>query len=264
MDEQRLGGALRTLRVRARRTQQEVAVAGGVSRGTVSRVERGHLRSVSVAAVMAVASALDARVDFDLRWRGGQLDRLLDARHAALQQEVMRRLMRAPGWVVVPEVSYSISGERGAIDLLAWHAEHGALLVIEIKSQIVDLQDLLRTMDQRRRLAPAIARGRGWPGRAVSTWVAVEDTDANRRRARRHADLLAAAFPAAGPVVRGWLRAPAQPIQALSFVAIAHLGSRTRPLGSPERVRRPRPAMLRAAGRQSPGQIGADGRADPA
>lgn len=196
---------------------------------------------------MAVASALDARIDFDLRWRGGQLDRLLDARHAALQQEVVRRLTRAPGWLAAPEVSYSISGERGAIDLLAWHAGSGALLVIEIKSQIVDLQDLLCTMDQRRRLAPAIARGRGWQGRAVSTWVAVEDTDANRRRARRHADLLAAAFPATGSVVRGWLRAPVKPIQALSFVAIAHPGSRTRPLGTPERVRKPRPPAIRAA-----------------
>jgi transcriptional regulator with XRE-family HTH domain len=223
-----------------------VASDGGVSRGTVSRIERGHLRSMSVAAVMAVASALDARIDFDLRWRGGQLDRLLDARHAALQQEVLRRLTRAPGWLAAPEVSYSISGERGAIDLLAWHAGYGALLVIEIKSQIVDLQDLLRTMDQRRRLAPAIARGRGWQARAVSTWVAVEDTDANRRRARRHADLLAAAFPATGPVVRGWLRAPIKPIQALSFVAIAHPGSRTRLLGTPERVRKPRPAAIRA------------------
>ena len=148
---------------------------------------------------------------------------------------------------MAPEVSYSVFGERGSIDLLAWHAARGAVLVIEIKSQVVDLQDLLRTMDQRRRLAPAIARGRGWPTRGVSTWVAVEDTDANRRRARRHAELLSSAFPATGPTIRRWLRDPVQPVHALSFVSIEHLGSRTRPLGTPERVRRSRKAAIRAA-----------------
>ncbi len=247
MDEQRLGAGLRALRVHARRTQLEVAAAANISRGTVSRIERGHLREVSVSAVVAVAAALDAQVDLGLRWHGGQLDRLLDARHAALQREVMRRLSRAPGWMASPEVSFSVYGERGSVDVLAWHASRGAVLVIEIKSRIVDLQDLLRTMDQRRRLAPAIARGRGWPARAVSTWVVIEDTDANRRRARSHAELLAGSFPATGRMIRTWLPDPVQPIHALSFVSIERFGSRTRPLGTPERVRRPRKAAVRAA-----------------
>ena len=56
MDEQRLGAGLRALRVHARRTQLEVADAANVSRGTVSRIERGHLREVSLTAVAAVAS----------------------------------------------------------------------------------------------------------------------------------------------------------------------------------------------------------------
>jgi transcriptional regulator with XRE-family HTH domain len=246
VDEQRLGAALRALRVHARRTQLEVADAANVSRGTVSRIERGHLREVSVSAVVAVASALDTQVDLGLRCHGGQLDRLLDERHAALQGEITRRLSRAPGWVAAPEVSFSLFGERGSVDILAWHAGRGAVVVVEVKSRIVDLQDLLRTMDQRRRLAPAIARGRGWPARAVSTWVAVEDTDANRRRVRDHADLLRNAFPATGTMIRRWLRDPVQPVHALSFVSIERLGSRTRPLGTPERVRRPRKAAVRA------------------
>ena len=264
MDEQRLGAGLRALRVHARRTQLEVADAANVSRGTVSRIERGHLREVSLTSVVAVASALDAHIDLGLRWRGGQVDRLLDARHAALQQEVVRRLSRVPGWVVAPEVSFSVFGERGSIDLLAWHAGRGAVLVIELKSRIVDLQDLLRTMDQRGRLAPAIARGRGWSARAVSTWVAVEDTDANRRRVRDHADLLRTAFPATGTMIRRWLRDPFQPVHALSFVSIERLGSRTRPLGTPERVRRPSRAAVRAAEERLPGRTTTDGRVEPA
>lgn len=246
MDGERLGSGLRELRVRARRTQREVAMAARVSRGTVSRLERGHLRSVSLDAIASVAAALDARVDMELRWRGGQLDRLLDARHAALQQEVIRRLSRAPGWTVTAEASFSIYGERGSIDVLAWHAERRVVLVVEVKTRVLDLQDLLRTMDQRRRLAPTIARGRGWPAQVVSTWVIVEGTDANRRRVRRHVDLLGTAFPSPGPVMRAWLREPVGPVDCLSFIAIARQGSPTRPLGTPERVRRPRGAPARA------------------
>ena len=251
MDGQRLGAGLRELRVRARRTQRDVAMAARVSRGTISRLERGHARSVSLEAVTSVAAALDAHVDVELRWRGGQLDRLLDARHAALQQEVIRRLSRAPGWTVVAEASFSVYGERGSIDVLGWHAETRSVLVVEVKTRVLDLQDLLRTMDQRRRLAPTIARGRGWAAQTVSTWVIVEGTDANRRRVRRHADLFATAFPSPGRAMPSWLREPAGPIHALSFVAIAHQGSPTRPLGTPERVRRPRSAPARA---EKPGE----------
>ena len=30
-----------------------------------------------------------------------------------------------PAWVLAPEVSYSIYGERGVIDILAWHPGRG-------------------------------------------------------------------------------------------------------------------------------------------
>jgi Holliday junction resolvase-like predicted endonuclease len=79
-------------------------------------------------------------VDVTPRWRGGELDRLLNARHAQLSGNVLRWLERS-GWQVAPEVSFSIYGERGFIDLFAWHAPTRTLLVIEIKTEIVEIHE---------------------------------------------------------------------------------------------------------------------------
>ena len=34
------------------------------------------------------------------------------------------------GWTVLPEVTYSVYGERGSIDLVAWHADTRTLLTL--------------------------------------------------------------------------------------------------------------------------------------
>ena len=49
------------------------------------------------------------------------MDRLVDDRHAVLVAAAGSLLTRA-GWEVLPEVTYSRYGERGSIDLVAWHA----------------------------------------------------------------------------------------------------------------------------------------------
>ena len=238
MDDQRAGAAFRALRLRARRTQAEIAAAAGVSHATISRVERGHATTLPLRTLRLIAAAVDARVELQIRWRGGELDRLLDERHALLQAQVLARLERT-GWTAFPETSFSVYGERGAIDVLAWHAASRALLVVEVKSQLVDCQDLLRTMDQRRRLASRIGRERGLDAKLISSWVVLEASDANRRRAGRARALLSAAFPDDGMVVRRWLAAPRDPVRALSFVDISHAGSTTRRLAPIQRVRRP-------------------------
>ncbi len=87
------------------------------------------------------------------RWRGGELDRLLNARHSAMHELVAGRFAQLPGWQIVPEASFSIYGERGAVDVLGWHAARGMLLVVELKTEIVDVQDLLASVDRKRRLA---------------------------------------------------------------------------------------------------------------
>jgi len=73
---------------------------------------------------------MDARIDLVPRWRGGDLDQLIDTRHAGMVETLVRRLASLPDWIVQPEVMFSIYGERGSIDVIAWHPGRRALLAI--------------------------------------------------------------------------------------------------------------------------------------
>lgn len=73
----------------------------------------------------------------------------MDEAHAQLVELVVA-VLRATGWEVAVEVSFSISGERGAIDILAYHRATGIVLVVEVKSVVPDSQALLHGLDARR------------------------------------------------------------------------------------------------------------------
>jgi hypothetical protein len=132
-------------------------------------------------------------------------------------------------------VSFSIYGERGIIDVLAWHPARRMLLVIELKTEIVDVSRLLGSMDQRRRLAWQLARDRGWRPVAVSTWVVVAEGRTNRRVVARHARVLRSKFPVDGRRLRSWLRDPATRIDALSFLPDRHEATPRRGMASARR-----------------------------
>jgi hypothetical protein len=187
----------------------------------VSRIERGHLDAVAVGTVMSVAAALEIRVDWQPRWRGGELDRMLAAGHAALH-EAMADLLARRSWRAAPEVTFAIYGERGVIDVLASHPSTGALLVVELKTDLVDIQALIGTVDRYRRLAPIIARERGWTVSSVSCWVALRESGTNRRRLAAHAAVLRSAFPDDGRRMRSWLERPNRSVAALSFLPDIH------------------------------------------
>jgi transcriptional regulator with XRE-family HTH domain len=220
MDDLRFGSTIRSVRIRKRLTQEDVSKLAGVSRGTVSRIERGHLDEVSLGSIRAVAKALDVRVDLVPRWRGGDLDRLLNSRHSALHEQVARSFAERPDWLTAPEVSFAIYTERGVIDILAWHASHQMLLVIELKTDIVDVNELLGTLDRKRRLAWQVARDRGWEASertSTSAWLIVAESHTNRRRVQAHGAMLRAALPLDGRSIDGWLQDPSRPVGALSF-----------------------------------------------
>jgi hypothetical protein len=120
------------------------------------------------------------------RSAGGEFGRVVNARHAALAEAVASWVARKPGWKVATEVSFSIYGDRGVVDLLAWHDATGSLVVIELKTAIVDVNELLGTLDRKRRLAARIASTRGWTARSVSTWLIVGDSRTNRRSVAGH------------------------------------------------------------------------------
>jgi transcriptional regulator with XRE-family HTH domain len=227
MDDGRLGSAIRAVRQRRGWRQRDLATRAGVSDVTVSRIERGHLDTLSIRTVRAVASALDVRVDLIARWRAGDLDRLLNARHSALHDSVaewFRDVM--PDWELAPEVSFSIYGERGVIDIVAWHAGRRALLIIELKTDISDVNELVGTFDRKRRLARRIAEERDWEPLTVSGWVIVAAGRTNRARIAAHGAMLRAAFPVDGRAIRAWLADPVGTVAAMSMWSPGSAGSR--------------------------------------
>ena len=114
--------------------------------------------------MIRVAAALGGTISCRLLWHGEGLDRLLDAAHASLLDKTLSSLHTA-GWQTATEVTFNVRGERGSIDILAFHEATGSLLVIEIKSVVPDLQGMLGTLDRKVRVAAEIARERGWVAR---------------------------------------------------------------------------------------------------
>ena len=217
MDDQQFGVRVRAARIRRGWRQVDLAGASGVSSPTVSRIERGHLGGMQLDSIRRVAAALEIRVEILPRSRAADLDRLVNARHAALAEAVLERFAGLGGWVARPEVSFNVYGERGIVDVLAWHAGQRALLVVELKTELVDVGELLGTLDRKRRLGSAIARPVGWEPDAVATWLIVGEGMTNRRRVVEHAATFRAALPARGRVVRAWLANPVGGLAAMTF-----------------------------------------------
>jgi hypothetical protein len=200
-------------------------------------VERGEVGRVPLGALVQMADALGMSADLVLRWQGSDLDRLLNARHSALHESLARWFAHQPGWAIAPEVSFSIYGERGVIDILAWHAASRSLLAIELKTDIVDVNDLMGSVDRKRRLAARVARERGWDAASVSCWVIVAQGRTNRRRVASHRATLRAAFPDDGIRATSWVKAPAGTIAALSMWTDDHQVDVTGGLATVRRVR---------------------------
>jgi len=219
MDNQRVGAGFRAVRVRKNWRQADVAGRANVSATVISLIENGRLDEVAPRTLKRVGVVLGIRVETSVRLPHGELDRLLNAGHAALHEELARHLDTLPGWLHAPEVSFAIFGERGVIDILAYHEPTRSLLVVELKTELVSLEDLLTTMDRRIRLARRIALERGWAADTVSGWIVITESDANRRRVRSLGSVLRSAFPSDGRAMRRWLRWPTGSIKALSFWA---------------------------------------------
>ena len=201
-------------------------------------MERGHLGTHSIIAIRAVAAVLDIRVDLVPRWRAGDLDRLLNGGHSMLH-ELVARMFRdeLPAWVLAPEVSFAIYSERGVIDILAWHPGRRALLVIELKTDLADMNELVGTFDRKRRLARKIAAERGLDPVSVSAWLIIVSSRTNRRRVEVHEAMLRATLPDDGRAVRRWLRDPIGSVNGLSFWTDTHGVTGRPPSRSIRRVR---------------------------
>ncbi len=218
MDGRHVGRVIRSIREHLGKTQSEVAGEAGVSQGAVSRSERGLVGELPVDAVARIVSALGASLYLDIRYQGGAGDRLLDRVHAALVDHVVATLHAH--WDVIVEYTFNEFGERGSVDVLAWHARTRTLLVVEVKSALTDLQAMLLSLGRKLRLMPDIVRReRGWDPVAVGRIVVVAGTTSNRRVVTAHPAVFDVSLPARAREIKAWLREPSGPIAGVWFVS---------------------------------------------
>ena len=238
MDDARVGNLLRAVRRRRGWRQADVARAAGLPQTSVSRAERGQLERLTLSTTRRIAAALEVALQFDPRWRGGETARLLDELHANLVERCATILRRA-GWEVIIEFTFSVYGERGAVDIIAWHPATRTLLIVEVKSVILDLQALISTLDRKVRLVPKLlAEQRGWVAERVGRLVYAPATTRNRNVVGRHEASLRFAYPMRGADARRWL---VHPVGAMAALWLARPSSDRAPaqrVPAPMRVRR--------------------------
>jgi transcriptional regulator with XRE-family HTH domain len=199
--------AIRQLRLDRGWRQCDLGNRAGVSRELVSRVERGEISALPLRSVERIADALGATVDLRVQWRGAQLDRLLDAEHAALQ-DALARALAATGWSVRVEFSFNHYGDRGRVDVLAFHGALRYLLVMEVKSVLGDLQETIGKLNVKVRLGGHLAREAGWEHPlAVAPALMIGDSRAARRVVARH-EAMFAAYSLRGRAAVAWIRHP--------------------------------------------------------
>lgn len=230
MDLVRIGLSIRALRRRRGWTQAQLGARARCSGSEISRIERGQSRNLD--RLERVLGVFGARLALKVLWQGEELDRLLDREHANLVESVVA-LLAAEDWITIPEATFQVRGERGSIDILAWHPVARVLLVIEVKSVVPDVQATIAGVDRKARIAPDLARERGWDVRATARLLVLPEDRTARRRLDQFAATFDQAFPARTREVRRWLRAPAGPLSGVLLL------TNSQPLGARHRVRGP-------------------------
>lgn len=243
VDDQQFGAALRAARVKRRMTQRELATLAGVSASSVSRLERGLLETLAVRTIRAIGKVLGVSIELLPRSRAASLERVANSAHAALTEAVVRWLGSFSGWSIRAEVGFSNYGDRGVIDLVCWHAGRRALLVIELKTELVDINGLLGALDRYARNAVVAVTPLGWRPLTVARLLVIGESDHGRARVRAHASLFNAALPDRVRAVRAWLRDPVGDLAGLMFFANAHPGTANGRVATVRRVRRPRTTL---------------------
>jgi transcriptional regulator with XRE-family HTH domain len=206
MRDEEIGRSVRSLRHRRGWRQTDLSERANCPRSALVDLEAGRLGALKLDTIRDFAEALGARLTLTLVSGAGDPRLLVDAGHAYLEDRWKSTLERW-GWLVRAEVSFNRYGERGRIDLLAYHPALRILLVVEIKTVLWDLQALLGTLDVKVRLAPQSARELGWQPRVAVPVLVVAAGTTVRRRLTEHGSLFAP-FDLRGRAASAWLRRP--------------------------------------------------------
>jgi transcriptional regulator with XRE-family HTH domain len=238
VDDLRVGRLFRMTRIRAELRQVDVAARARVSQAVVSAIELGRCDEVTLPAIRRVGKALGIRVELDARPPAGDSAMLLDRDHAGIVEATAERL-RSLDWQVIPEFTFNHFGDRGSVDLLGWHEPTGTLLIVEAKTRLLDVQDLLASQDRKHRVVPMLVRrDHQWDVVRLCRLLVVERTTANRRVIAAHRATLGAAFPDDARRVITFLR---RPDRSFSSIWLRSFSPYTTPTQLRQRVRAPRP-----------------------
>jgi transcriptional regulator with XRE-family HTH domain len=186
---------IRETRLAIGRTQADLAARASTSQATVSRVEAEQIDRADLATIGRLLDALQVRAEIKLEApfladRRRQRDRA----HAYCVAFLARRLTMS-GWIVEREVEIQGKRSHGWIDVLAYRHMDGALLVIELKTEIEDLGRIERSLGWYLREAPWAVRRFGWHPRQSIGALIVLDTRATADRLRSNRDAFAQSFP---------------------------------------------------------------------
>jgi hypothetical protein len=226
-DDGRLARASRLLRQRQQLRQPDLVIPGR-SRHFTRRLEAGLAGELRLGDLREHFAVMGARLRVSVWWNGALLDRLLDEEHAGIVETAVGEVRRY-SWFVDTEVTFSEFGERGSIDLFGRQEVKRAVLVGEVKSAWGSMEETLRSLDVKERLAPKICFQRwGWRPISVGKVLILPEERTARRVAQRHARTLGAALPARNRQVRAWLRRPDGPLRGLWFLTDVHADERRR------------------------------------
>ena len=173
-------------------TQRELAAATRMSRSHIAEIETGRTNA-SLDDVARIGEALG--LDLQLVGRPPTvLDPLpSDLVHARCSGYVDRRL-RSSGWITRREVEIVHARSHGWIDLLAFHPVTRVLVIVEIKTRLIDIGAIERQLAWYERSARDAASRYGWIPAATTSWLTLLATEEIDTAVRLHRDILRIAF----------------------------------------------------------------------
>ena len=174
------------------------------------------------------------------------MDRLIDEGHAILVGAITSTLRRLE-WEVEVEVSFSSYGDRGSIDVLAWHRLSRTLWSLRSRlSSVLSKACCVHSTSRsgwRARSRRNVSDGA--PSRLAGCLLLPEDRTA-RRAVARHRQVFDSALPARTREVRKWLATPEGALAGLMFLTSSQLVGTKRNPSAVKRVRSPVPRSEQA------------------
>ncbi len=192
----RFGATIRTGRIARGWTQRQLADRAGLPQSVVSAIEtdgRSELATLDrVCAALGGKLRLEAHLPY-----AGDGSRQLDLGHARCVGTA-RRLLEASGYDCATEQEVMDGQWRGRIDLLGFDATKRRLVVIEVKTELLDAGGLERQVDRYARLCLDVGRRRKWRVAEVAVAILVLATAEADAFLLANQEVMAGAFPVRG------------------------------------------------------------------